>query len=168
MKVLYPELVRTVVNQFGLPLRSPHGPSHWMRVRTNGLILAELTGANSRVVELFALFHDSCRKNEHLDPMHGPRAKQFVKICHNSGLIECSDEELGTLLIACDGHTSERNSENITVATCWDADRLDLPRVGIMPKPHRLCTDAARAADIIRAAKKRARAWVTRTQSPFF
>ena len=33
----------------------------------------------------------------------------------------------------------------ITLQASWDADRLDLGRVGIMPKPHRLCSDAARA-----------------------
>jgi uncharacterized protein len=27
---------------------------------------------------------------------------------------------------------------------CWDADRLDLGRVGIQPKPELLCTDTAR------------------------
>jgi hypothetical protein len=32
-----------------------------------------------------------------------------------------------------------------TLQACWDADRLDLGRVGITPQPHRLCTDAARS-----------------------
>ncbi len=32
----------------------------------------------------------------------------------------------------------------ISLQACWDADRLDLGRVGITPKPHRLCTEAAR------------------------
>jgi uncharacterized protein len=31
-----------------------------------------------------------------------------------------------------------------TLLACWDADRLDLGRVGTTPKPHRLCTDSAR------------------------
>jgi uncharacterized protein len=30
------------------------------------------------------------------------------------------------------------------VQACWDADRLDLGRVGIAPAPERLCTAAAR------------------------
>jgi hypothetical protein len=33
---------------------------------------------------------------------------------------------------------------DITVQTCWDADRLDLPRVGIQPLPQFLCTEAAK------------------------
>jgi uncharacterized protein len=32
-----------------------------------------------------------------------------------------------------------------TLQACWDADRLDLGRVGITPSPRRLCTDAARS-----------------------
>jgi hypothetical protein len=33
---------------------------------------------------------------------------------------------------------------DVTVQTCWDADRLDLGRVGIVPDPARLCTAAAK------------------------
>ena len=38
---------------------------------------------------------------------------------------------------------------------CWDADRLDLGRVGYMPHPSRLCTPAARDAELIRWAYER-------------
>ena len=41
---------------------------------------------------------------------------------------------------------------DITVQTCWDADRLDLGRVGIRPDPRRLCTAAARNPRMIEAA----------------
>jgi uncharacterized protein len=33
---------------------------------------------------------------------------------------------------------------DLTVQTCWDADRLDLGRVGICPQSERLCTAAAK------------------------
>jgi uncharacterized protein len=33
---------------------------------------------------------------------------------------------------------------DVTVQTCWDADRLDLVRIDIQPEAERLCTDAAR------------------------
>ncbi len=33
---------------------------------------------------------------------------------------------------------------DITVQTCWDADRLDLGRVGITPNPRWLCTACAK------------------------
>jgi uncharacterized protein len=41
------------------------------------------------------------------------------------------------------------------VLTCWDADRLDLGRVGIRPLAERLCTDAARQPAMLQWAYRR-------------
>ena len=159
-KVLTPELVRFVAGQFRLPLLSPHGPAHWMRVRRNGLTLAEKTGGNPVVVELFALYHDSCRFNEHTDPDHGPRGAILAEGCYEKGMINCSHDELELLQAACFGHTREKSHPNVTIATCWDADRLDLPRVGIIPVPHKLCTEYAKDEHLIELARLRAEIWV--------
>ena len=43
----------------------------------------------------------------------------------------------------------------MTVQTCWDADRLDLGRVGIRPLAERLCTDVARDPVLIEWAYQR-------------
>lgn len=141
---------------FVLPARSPHGPEHWQRVRYNGLLLAETTGANRRVVELFAFFHDSCRETDGWDIEHGPKGAELARAHHTQGLLPVSDAELELLLIACRGHTVERTHADLTIATCWDADRLDLPRVGITVDPAYLCTDAAKSPSVIRAAEARA------------
>jgi uncharacterized protein len=45
---------------------------------------------------------------------------------------------------ACRLHTDGLTTGDPTLLACWDADRLDLGRVGIEPAPHRLGTDAAR------------------------
>ncbi|MBT5083254.1 MAG: hypothetical protein HOM62_22025 [Rhodospirillaceae bacterium] len=45
---------------------------------------------------------------------------------------------------------------DITVQTCWDADRLDLGRAGIVPDPRYLCTDAAKEPRMIEWAHNRA------------
>jgi uncharacterized protein len=45
---------------------------------------------------------------------------------------------------------------DVTVRTCWDADRLDLGRVGVTPDPILLCTDVARRPETIRWADGRA------------
>ena len=58
---------------------------------------------------------------------------------------------------ACAGHTHEKTHADITIQTCWDADRLDLGRVGIRPDPTYLGTTAARRPDTISWAD--ARAW---------
>ncbi len=42
-------------------------------------------------------------------------------------------------------HTDGLTDGDVTLQTCWDADRLDLGRVGITPDADLLCTDAARA-----------------------
>jgi uncharacterized protein len=41
--------------------------------------------------------------------------------------------------------------------TCWDADRLDLGRIGIRPKGTKLCTSAARDPAVIEWAYQRSR-----------
>jgi uncharacterized protein len=41
-------------------------------------------------------------------------------------------------------HSHGSTEADSTVQACWDADRLDLVRIGIEPEPDRLCTDAAR------------------------
>lgn len=55
-----------------------HGLTQWKRVCENGLIVARETGTNIEVVELFALFHDSCRLNDGKDHNHGKRAARCI------------------------------------------------------------------------------------------
>ena len=63
-----------------------HGELHWRTVGANGLWLAEpLDGADSLVIFLFALLHDSMRINDFIDPEHGPRAAAFAGELHAEG-----------------------------------------------------------------------------------
>jgi uncharacterized protein len=39
---------------------------------------------------------------------------------------------------------------DLTVQTCWDADRLDLGRVGKTPRVEKLCTEEARRDPVLR------------------
>jgi len=125
-------------------------------VRENGLRLAGLTGARADVVELFAYFHDACRHNDSHDPEHGARGADLARNLVGS-VFDLDPEGLSLLLEACIGHTRGETVAEITVATCWDADRLDLARVGRMPRPDRLCTVAARDPAIIAWACTRSR-----------
>ena len=150
------DLVALVVTGYALYLDGIHGRAHWARVRANGLRLAGLTGANQQVVELFALLHDSKRLNDGRDPQHGARAAEFARSLHGS-LVDLSNEDFELLRYACAYHTSGMTEADITVQTCWDADRLDLGRIGIRPDPRRLCTDAARVATTIEWAYRQSR-----------
>ena len=150
IKRLVPHLRR----QFRLEWDGIHGASHWVRVRQNGLHLSKITGANTVVVELFAFLHDSCRLNDGHDPDHGARAAVFAQSLHGS-VFTLPAQDLEVLVQACQGHTHSRTSDDVTVQTCWDADRLDLGRVGIRPLAERLCTDAARDPVLIEWAYQR-------------
>lgn len=136
-------LLEVIKQQFALDWHGVHGVSHWARVRANGLRLAEMTGANAHLVELFAFLHDSKRLNDGYDPMHGSRAAEFAKQLAEASVIKVSDAELALLMTACEGHSDGLTTGDITVLTCWDADRLDLGRVYIKPDPKFLCTEAA-------------------------
>ena len=46
-----------------------------------------------------------------------------------------SDEDVERLRFACEHHTHQVHHDDPTVAVCWDADRLELGRVGIDPDP---------------------------------
>jgi len=150
-----PLILHAVLEDYALPWGGDHGVAHWARVYENGLRLAEETGANVEVVRLFAVLHDSRRINEGTDPDHGPRAAEFARTLRGR-LFDLTDHEFGLLHRACAGHTHERTHPDITIQTCWDADRLDLGRVGIMPHPKYLCTEVAKRPVTIRWADGRA------------
>ena len=52
-------------------------------------------------------------------------------------------------------HSDGYTEADIIVQACWDADRLDLGRVGMKPAPHRLCTASAKSVDVLEAAYER-------------
>ena len=143
-----PSLLRYLRSCFVLDWQGIHGARHWARVRHNGLRLAAITGANFRVVEAFALLHDSCRQNDGYDPEHGFRSGELAMRI-NDEYLQLDQSELSMLVFACHGHSDGGLEADVTVQTSWDADRLDLGRVGIRPASNRLCTPAARSPQII-------------------
>ena len=149
-------IVAAVLRGYTLPARGPHGVAHWARVLETGLKLAEATGANPEVVALFAVCHDARRWNEDHDPGHGERGGLFARSLRGT-LIHLPDHDFDLLFEACRLHTDGLTAGDVTLQTCWDADRLDLGRVGITPDPARLCTAAART--LRRWAHARAEGW---------
>lgn len=157
-------LVRHLREQVRIDWMGHHGIAHWMRVRANGLMLCQLNGANPHVVELFAFFHDSRRVNEHWDEGHGARGAQLA-VQLKGRYFEASEVEMELLVTACRTHSDGYMDGDVTVRTCWDADRLDLGRVGIAPDPRRMSTAEARWPEVLRKANARADAWVA--NAPF-
>ena len=117
-----------------------HGLPHWRRVAANGLgLVGETPGADAEVAILFALFHDAMRENDGYDPLHGLRAAVLAR--ELSGL---EGRRLELLADACEGHADGGVSDDPTIGVCWDADRLDLPRVHVTPDPRLMSTEVGR------------------------
>ncbi|HXV13085.1 MAG TPA: hypothetical protein VEC56_02670 [Candidatus Krumholzibacteria bacterium] len=137
------DLWNHVIAQFACGVDSIHGPSHWRRVERDGLYIAERTGAIVEVVTLFALFHDSRRENEDEDEGHGERGAAFAASLRGV-MFDLPHEHFDLLHHACARHTDGETSDDPTVGACWDADRLDLGRVGIVPSADYMSTAVGR------------------------
>ena len=153
-KIVTQPYVDFLAHQYRLSHNGFHGIEHWLRVLINGRLIAAEVGADIEVVEHFALLHDVMREDENTDIQHGNRAADFVKIIAGDW-IHLNSEKLDQLVEACRYHSMGRLTHDVTIQTCWDADRLDLGRVGKRPHPTYLGTKAAREPRFLEAAYKR-------------
>ncbi len=149
-------LVRAILGQYALPWNGTHGVPHWARVLENARRLALRTHAKIEVLELFAVLHDARRLNEGEDRDHGRRGAEFAASLRGS-LVHLASQDFDLLYTACASHTDGLVEGDITIQTCWDADRLDLGRVGIQPHREHLCTPAAKDPAFIAWAERRSR-----------
>ncbi len=148
------KLVKEILSNYSLETFGLHGVSHWARVLENGLKVAKQNNANEKIVRLFAILHDSKRKNERRSENHGADAAEYSKTLRGT-FFDLTDEEFDMLYYACEKHTDGLTEADITIQTCWDADRLDLARANIMPKDIFLCTKEAKKQETIEWATKR-------------
>jgi len=156
MPILTPVLLSRILDGYALRPNGVHGVAHWARVLENGRRVGELTpGIEPDVVELFAVFHDSRRVNDQRDDGHGRRGAILARQLRGQ-YFELDEARWALLEYACQEHTSGKTRADPTVQVCWDADRLDLLRVGTYPDPRWLCTDAAKTPDILQWANQRA------------
>jgi uncharacterized protein len=155
MSLLTPHLLARILDDYALPRTGTHGIAHWARVLENGRRLAEPAGGNLDVIELFSVFHDARRINEQRDHGHGKRGAALARELRGT-YFELDDAGFALLEYACLEHTSGLTQADASVQVCWDADRLDLLRVGTHPRPGLLCTDAARLPETLHWANYRA------------
>ena len=134
------------VNRWPEKMGATHGVEHWDRVAMFGKMLYQ-EGADKDVIACFAYLHDSERKDNGIDEQHGFRASLFIDTLRDSYLKPLSDEQIATLKKACKMHTVVPRTDDITVNICFDADRMDLLRVGILPVPERMATK--RGAELV-------------------
>ena len=111
---------------------SPHKEDHWDRVYENALILAQgEENVDQKVLIAFAYLHDCKREDDGGDIGHGHRAGHFIKTLD----LDLDRSQMAMLDTACSLHDQALVVEHPTIGVCWDADRLDLGRVGIIPDP---------------------------------
>ena len=151
--MVQPELIDILKEHFRLDWYGIHGISHWRRVRQIGMAIAERNGADKLVVDAFAFLHDSCRKDDKRDCGHGARAARLAARLNDIHL-KLDPLRLKYLQHACAHHESGMVTENVTIGTCWDADRLDLGRVHIESDSAYLSTDVVKQTDFIAWASR--------------
>jgi uncharacterized protein len=137
------KLLQHILDQSELAQDSIHSSTHWQSVEAFGLKIAPFTGADQELVRLFAILHDSRREHDGLDRNHGQRSAVFAESL-NGKYFNLDATRLTTLLYAIRFHNQGLVSDDPTIGTCWDADRLDLPRAGIYPKWSKLSTEHGR------------------------
>lgn len=131
-KIIAKEKLKNILGEFQLDFFGIHGFPHWARVIDNGLLLADEYALNKNILIIFALFHDIKRVRDEYDFEHGLRGGDFLLL--NRKHINLTDTEINTAYLACKGHTEIKHSNDLNIAMCWDADRLDLMRVGLQPQ----------------------------------
>lgn len=126
-----------------------HGERHSRQVAQIGRWLSQVIDgarlADPVVVFAFAVLHDSQRLCDGDDPDHGRRAAKVAKRLRHQGAINLSDAQAKLLAYALKHHNEGRRSDDPTIGTCWDADRLALMRVGLPLSLKHLSTVESRA-----------------------
>lgn len=79
-------------------------------------------------------------------------SRQELRATH----LDLGDTDFELLIEACTRHTEGGTNGDVTIRACWDADRLDLERIGIRTDPRRLCTTAARDPKLLGWASRQA------------
>ncbi len=149
------EILNHEIFQAGLILGSDiHSIEHWKRVETYGLMMAKKNGADKEVISLFACLHDARRESDDHDPEHGERAAALLLDLIKARVLALTDKQYDQLKLALRLHpVTEAKSEDLTVRTCWDADRLDLWRAGIEPDPKYMFTEEGKSPEMIEFAR---------------
>ncbi|MCP3900702.1 MAG: hypothetical protein GY707_13420 [Desulfobacteraceae bacterium] len=137
------KIIKKIKQGLHVPSGSIHAESHWNRVAAFGELIAEKEKLNKHLIKLFAYFHDSKRFTDGTDPNHGHRAAEYIKTFTLNEL-GINKKEQEQLIFACRYHTYEEKTEDRDILACWDSDRLDLPRAGIVIDPDRLFTKTAK------------------------
>lgn len=156
-------LLHEVIAQHKLDIeKSGHGLHHWLRVIDIGMRLADADPRVDRdVIVAFGLLHDSARTHDNYCEEHGPNSLNVIRALDSC--IPLDDNQKLMLSFACVNHTSADCNHfplfEPTLHACFDADRLDLWRVGIVPDSKYLFTDAGKDPELQAWANSNGENW---------
>lgn len=151
-------LLQRILKEFRLDPWGHHGVRHWARVRANGRLIAKHEpGVDLLVLDLFAILHDWQRHDEDEDPEHGWRGRAKLATIRR-WLPPMTKQQYGMLEHAIELHNQPDGWDwgSPAIAACWNADRLDLGRVGITPDRRYLAPSAMPSVEIIAKAHQAA------------
>ena len=136
-------MIAAIREQFKISWHGIHGANHWARVLHHGMNIGTERGADLLVVELFAFLHDSQRHSDGGDHFHGKRGAEYARSL-NTTYFELTAPRIDALCEAIEHHSGGKVHDHATIQTCWDADRLDLGRVGTKPRAKYLSAEGAK------------------------
>ena len=113
-----------------------HGEAHWRGVAWAGLRIQKLSPCIKRdAVIAFAVLHDCRRETDDWDPEHGDRAARVaIRSRPLRRLIGAEGREI--VAEACRLHERGLTRPgSLTIGACWDADRVNLVRLGFRLDP---------------------------------
>lgn len=143
--VLRAEVLDHLKGVFRLDWQGIHGVAHWARVMRYGLRIATREGGDPWVAAWFAVLHDHQRWNEGRDRDHGVRAADAMDAIGDRGwLSDLNAGQLDRIAEAIRHHSDGWVHSDPSIGACWDADRLDLIRLGIAPSHGLLSTRTAK------------------------
>ncbi|MEA5082074.1 MAG: HD domain-containing protein [Dysgonamonadaceae bacterium] len=135
------KLLKINVSQSIFDKDSPiHGYSHFLRVFRNIVLLGNHYKFERSSIELFAYYHDILRLNDGDDPQHGKRGAELFKNGIAPKYYNMQNDIVDKVCFACENHTTLLRSGDSLIDICFDADRLDLMRVGVKPDPKKMAT----------------------------
>lgn len=148
MRELYDQLLQWAIDNALFDLHC-HGPDHWKRVTRNVLFLGQHHTFDVEVGIAFALLHDCQREFDYGNDLHhGLRGSTCVDGLTHHPWWTLSPNQTYQVQVACRFHTQAQPwhwfANDTTMHACFDADRLDLVRVGIDPDSKFLFTQKAK------------------------
>ncbi len=136
-----------------------HGVAHWARVHRYGQQLARRMGLHPQLRECVAVFawtHDLARFDDSGGREHALAGARYLDKVVPAAFPHLSPSQIKLIRAAIYYHShgcaadearhqgwfGEVRGEEIikAIGCCWDADRLDLLRLGIEPDPNRMST----------------------------